>query len=307
MIMMAAPSEGELATALGSSRTTPAIATQSVGDGVPASEILAQTGRPTEPQPKSDGVLTAGITATEIQSIFLSIIFAFFLTLWIESFERYVAASPDSKFAISYLNSMTYSSTSSSHWDVINAMVNVASFFTFLLLLAALWWWYGIFLPKQGKRTSFSHYLHDYGTLGAFGLGFRYWGTVDIFLLALCASGLLTGLRLVPIVRILKNAAQQAARDSGSGRRDLPSADPRHHLLTTITRLRLYLFLGPGGIVLLLVLVCAFFLGKASVVARSEPLWSADFVVGVQGVAVILVAVGVWWTWRVANVADSTT
>lgn len=238
----------------------------------------------------------------ETHSIFLSVVFAVYLALWVNSLDKYIVDGSTVRLAIPFFPKNIYpvlrpsdSLVRPGFIDlVLPGFIDLSSFVVFLLLLVALWWWYVIFLPPLGPRTRFSHYLHDYSTLGAFAIGFQFWGTVDVFLITLSISGFLTGIRLNSVVKHFSKKKKMANKNLGN----------------SIRRLQRYLFWGVGGLTLATIILASLLIGinlgdstsPASTTSPSKE--SFNYVSIAQLVGIVLIGFGVYWTWRIAKIVE---
>lgn len=259
---------------------------------------------------------TASITpeTAETNRIFLSVVFAVYLALWVSSLDKYIVGHSAPRLAIPFFSETFNPIIEPSYWSLVPIFIDILSFVVFLCLLVALWWWYGFFLPQHDPRTKFSHYLHDYSTLGAFAIGFQFWGTVDIFLITLCISGFLTGLRLKEVVKRFSKDNEEIGADDKKPRSE--DVDPTGsngislNVRRDISRLRWYLFWTVGGLTLAIIIISSVLLGlhladMASLASTPPPSkWSFNYVSIAQLAGIGLIGRGVYLTSRIAKIME---
>jgi hypothetical protein len=156
-------------------------------------------------------------------------------------------------------------------------------------MVITLWWWYCILIPTLHKRDRFGHYLLDYAIFGAFALSFRYWGTYDVFLVAICTAGFLSKGRLKPITQAL-----QAAQNNPNN----TNHEVYAKLLFWIRFLGNYLKFGVTGIAIISILVIEA-LAITGTVSEEVYKWTAKG----QFLMLTLMVLVLLMSWRIWNLA----
>ncbi len=116
---------------------------------------------------------------TDFYLIFISLVFAVFLSVWIVPIGEMFDIPEEDPEA------------------VLNAFLSVRNIqgVVMFAILVSLWWWYGKFLGQIDPATGFVMFGYDFVSLGSFAIAFRVWPHQIVLPAAICFAALLMLIR----------------------------------------------------------------------------------------------------------------
>lgn len=107
----------------------------------------------------------ASVQESKLYFIFISIVFAVILSMWIVPVGQ------------------LFSDSSASADKILEALYSKENFRGIVMfgVLVCLWWWYGIFIARIDPAVGFATFSYDFISLGSYAIAFRLWPNSLVF------------------------------------------------------------------------------------------------------------------------------